>query len=121
MTVDEYLEETPEPQRSTLTSLRTTLRELLPDADEVISYNLPAFKLGGKAIAGYGSFKNHCSYFPHSGSVLPTLAEHLEGYDWNKGTLRFAIDEPLPKALVVNLVNRRLEQLEMSAGGPTQT
>jgi uncharacterized protein YdhG (YjbR/CyaY superfamily) len=121
MTVDEYLQQVPEPQRSTLTALRTTLREVLPDAQEVISYNLPAFKVEGKAIAGYGAFKNHCSYFPHSGSVIPTLADELEGYEWNKGTLRFAIDEPLPKALVIKLVSRRFEQLGMSPDGSTET
>jgi len=91
-----------------------TVYRLLADKD------LPAFKVGGKAIAGYGSFKNHCSYFPHSGSVLPTLADQLGDYEWTKGTLHFPIDSPLPKALVVNLVTRRLEQLGISPDGSTE-
>jgi uncharacterized protein YdhG (YjbR/CyaY superfamily) len=111
LTVDEYLEETPEPQRSTLAALRETLRRFLPEAEETISYGMPAFKLRGKAIAGYASFKNHCSYFPHSGSVLPELAEELSGYQWSKGTLQFPITEPLPEALVRRLVEVRLHQL----------
>lgn len=111
MTVDDYLDQTPEPHRSTLTSLRETLRRLLPEASEEMSYNMPAFKQGGKAIAGYAHWKDHCSYYPHSGAVLPELADLLEGYDWDRGTLRFPIDQPLPDDLVDALVAKRLEQI----------
>jgi uncharacterized protein YdhG (YjbR/CyaY superfamily) len=82
----------------------------LPDAEETMSYNMPAFKLKGKAVAGYAYFKNHCSYFPHSGSVLPDLADELADYQWTKGTLQFPIDEPLPASLVRRLVEVRREQ-----------
>lgn len=111
MTVDEYLEAAPEPHRSTLTQLRATLREILPGAEEAISYSVPAFKVGGKAIAGYAYFKHHCSYFPHSGSVLPVLGDELTGYRWSKGTLQFPVDQALPRQLVRRLVEVRLEQL----------
>lgn len=111
MTVDEYLAQRPEPQQSTLKELRSTLRDILPDAEETISYDMPAFKIGGKAIAGFGGFKDHCSYFPHSGSVLPTMVDDLDGYEWTKGTLKFAVDQPLPEQLVRLLVSRRMEQL----------
>lgn len=114
MTVDEYIDAAPEPHRSTLISLRETLRRLLPEASEEISYNMPAFKVSGKAVAGYAHFKNHCSYFPHSGKVLPELAAHLENYDWDKGTLRFPIDRPLPDDLVELIVSKRMEQLGMA-------
>lgn len=114
MTVDEYLESAPEPHRTTLRSLRETLRLLLPDAVETISYNMPAFKVAGKAVAGYAHFKRHCSYFPHSGSVIPELADQLDGYDWDKGTLRFPVDAPLPEDLVRRLVEVRLDQLGLS-------
>ena len=117
MTVDEYLDGAPEPHRATLAQLRATLRELLPSAVESVSYGMPAFELGGKAIAGYAYFKNHCSYFPHSGSVLSAVAGELEGYDWSKGTLRFPVDEPLPKTLVGRLVRVRLEQVGLSPSG----
>jgi uncharacterized protein YdhG (YjbR/CyaY superfamily) len=111
MSVDEYLDGAPEPQRSTLVALRGTLRRILPEAEETMSYNMPAFKLAGKAVAGYAAFKNHCSYFPHSGSVLPELADELAGYDWDKGTLRFPVDEPPAETLVRRLVQVRREQL----------
>jgi uncharacterized protein YdhG (YjbR/CyaY superfamily) len=111
MTVDEYLAAAPEPQRSTLTQLRDSLREILPGATETISYGMPAVKVEGKAVAGYAYFKNHCSYFPHSGTVLPELADELEPYEWSKGTLRFPVDEPLRPDLISRLVAVRLEQL----------
>ena len=109
--VDDYLEQAPEPHRSTLATLRATLREILPQAEETISYNMPAFKVKGKAVAGYAHFKDHCSYFPHSGTVLPELSEELADYQWSKGTLQFPIAKSLPEALVRRLVEVRLKQL----------
>ena len=111
ITVDEYLAAAPQPHRTTLEQVRKTLRSLLPDAEETISYGVPAFKVNGEAVAGYAFFKNHCSYFPHSGSVLPVVAEALSGYEWSKGTLKFAPETPLPEELVRRLVEVRLAQL----------
>lgn len=111
VTVDDYLDGAPEPQRSTLMALRETLGRILPDAEETISYNMPAFKVNGQAVAGYAYFKNHCSYFPHSGGVLPRVADELADYEWSKGTLKFATDEPLPETLVRRLVEVRRSQL----------
>ena len=114
MTVDEYLAAAPEPQRSTLNRLRSDLRSLLPEATETISYGMPVFKQGGKAIAGYAYFKAHCSYFPHSGTVLPAIGDDLAGYEWTKGTLKFPVDQPLPVTLLRSLVATRLSQLGLS-------
>jgi uncharacterized protein YdhG (YjbR/CyaY superfamily) len=109
MTVDEYLDGTPEPQRSTLIRLRAMLRSILPDAEEGISYGVPVFKVGGKAVAGYAAARRHCSYFPHSGAVISQVEpELLEGYDWAKGTLRFPIDSTPEEALIRRLVEVRL-------------
>lgn len=109
--VDAYLADVPEPQRTTLQTLRQHLREALPDAEEAIYYGVPAFKIDGAGVAGYAPAKNHCSYFPMSGSVLGAMGDALSGYDWGKGTLRFAIDEPLPPELVAGLVRTRLAEI----------
>lgn len=111
MSIDEYLDGAPEPQKSTLLELRATLRKVLPEAEETISYNMPAFKVKGKAVAGFAYFKSHCSFFPHSGSVLPELSDELEGYEWTKGTLKFPVDQPLAEDLVRRIVGVRMEQL----------
>ncbi len=111
--VDEYLAALDEPKRSTLEQVRRTILEIVPDAEECISYGMPAFKLQGKSVAGIGAFKNHLSYFPHSGSVLPELADDLDQYATSKGTLQFPIDTPLPKALVTKLIAVRRRQLKI--------
>lgn len=113
MDVDEYLDASPEPQRRTLTQLRLLLRSILPTAEEGMSYGVPAFKVEGKAVAGYAHAKKHCSYLPHSGSVIEQVeAELLEGYDWSKGTLRFPVDRAPDEALVRRLVELRLGEVK---------
>jgi uncharacterized protein YdhG (YjbR/CyaY superfamily) len=76
-----------------------------------MSYGLPAFKVEGKVIAGFAAFKNHLSYLPHSGSVLPILADELAQYQATKGSLHFPIDQPLEQDLVNRLVRIRLTEL----------
>ncbi len=118
MTVDEYLDAAPEPQRTTLRALRALLAELLPDAEERLSYGMPAFLVDGKAVAGYAHARRHCSYFPHSGSVLERVGpELLEGFDWSKGTLRFPADRAPSATLVRRLVEIRLAMLEEEGRG----
>ena len=106
--VDEYLGGVEEPKRSTLQALRSTILEIVPDAEQVLSYGVPAFRVDGKTIAGFASFRDHLSYLPFSGSVLPTLADELEGYAMTKSSLHFPIDTPLPRRLVEKLVAARL-------------
>ncbi|MEQ1702435.1 MAG: DUF1801 domain-containing protein [Ilumatobacteraceae bacterium] len=108
---DAYLAAQPAPQRRTLETIAARLRTILPGAEECISYGMPAFKCDGTAIAGFAGFVRHCSYFPHSGAVLPKLTASLTGYDWDDGTLRFPVDQPLPTALLRELVATRLQNL----------
>lgn len=112
--VDEYLRDVEEPKRSTLEALRGMILEIVPEAEQIISYRVPAFRVGGKTIAGFAAFKDHLSYLPFSGSVLEALGHELEGYSMTKSALHFPIDRPLPKPLVEKLIALRLEQ---SRGG----
>jgi uncharacterized protein YdhG (YjbR/CyaY superfamily) len=102
--VDAYLAGLDEPRRSTLEVVRAAILRAAPDAEEVISYGMPAAKVGGKAVAGFAAFKEHLAYLPHSSTVFPQLAERLAGYTFSKGSLHFPIDEPLPDDLVAELV-----------------
>jgi len=108
--VDDYLADVPEPQRSTLESVRAMLAELLPDAEQGIAYGVPCFKVDGKGVAGLASYASHCSYLPMSGSVTAELAEQLTGYVMSKGSVQFAVDTPLPPELVAQLVAARQQQ-----------
>lgn len=105
-----YLNGLDEPRRTTLQQLRRTILEVVPEAQEGISYAVPAFRLHDKVIAGFAAFKTHLSYLPHSGSVFPELVEELSPYTKTKGALHFAIDEPLPKAIVEKLIKVRISQ-----------
>jgi uncharacterized protein YdhG (YjbR/CyaY superfamily) len=109
--VDEYLRDLEEPKRSTLQTLRETILEVIPDAEQVISYRVPAFRVGGKTIAGFAAFKDHLSYLPFSGSVLRELDDELEGYSMTKSALHFPVDQPLPEALVKKLIAARLDEI----------
>jgi len=108
--IDQYLDALEEPKRTTLARLRQTILQILPEADQGISYGAPAFKVRGKTIAGFAAFKNHLSYLPHSGSVFPQLQDELKGYTTSSGALRFGVDEPLPVPLVEKLIAVRLRQ-----------
>lgn len=109
--IDEYLAKVEEPSRSTLQKLRETILSIIPDAEQGISYQVPAFRLHGQVVAGFAAFKNHVSYLPFSGSVFPELKDELTGYVTTSGALHFPIDKPLPKRLVKKLIDVRVRQV----------
>jgi uncharacterized protein YdhG (YjbR/CyaY superfamily) len=109
--VDNYLRDVDEPKRSTLEALRRSILEVIPEAEQVISYRVPAFRVRGAIVAGFAAFKNHLSYLPFSGSVLAQLGDELEGYAMTKSALHFPVDRPLPQALVKKLIEVRLGEL----------
>jgi uncharacterized protein YdhG (YjbR/CyaY superfamily) len=104
--IDQYLEGLDEPKRETLAQLRQAILNVLPEAEQGMSYRLPAFKVRGKTIAGFAAFKSHLSYLPHSGSVFPELKDELKGYTTSTGALHFDIGQPLPVPLVEKLPRR---------------
>jgi uncharacterized protein YdhG (YjbR/CyaY superfamily) len=109
--IDEYLSAVDEPKRTTLQALRRTILEIVPDAEQGISYRVPAFRVRGKVIAGFAAFKDHLSYLPFSGSVLGAVADELQGYTTTKSSLHFPIDHPLPKTIVTKLIAVRLDEI----------
>lgn len=108
--IDAYLAGLDEPKRSTLAALRDTILGIIPEAEQCISYGMPAFKVEGKTIAGFAAFKNHLSYLPHSGSVISALGAETASYTSTQGSLHFAIDRPLPKSLVRRLIATRMAE-----------
>jgi len=112
--VDEYLSAVDEPKRSTLQGLRRTILEIVPEAEQVISYRVPAFRVQGKVVAGFAAFKDHLSYLPFSGSVLEQLEDELRGYTMTRGALHFPVDRPLPPSLVEKLIAVRLDQVRQA-------
>ena len=108
--IDEYLAGLEEPKRSTLQQLRQTILEVVPEAEEGISYGLPAFRSKGKVIAGFAAFKNHLSYLPNSGSSFRRYGKKWPPTRRRPGQLRFPIHTPLPGTLVERLIRVRMAQ-----------
>lgn len=113
-TIDDYLAGVPDDVRAALEQLRRTIKAAAPDTTETISYQMPTFKYQGQALLGFAAFKNHCSLFPYSRTVMAVHREELEPFDTTgKGpTIRFSADKPLPAALVKRLVQTRIEEIE---------
>jgi len=109
--IDAYLARVEEPKRSTLEDLRRSILSVAPEAEQCISYQMPAFRVRGKVIAGFAAFKDHLSYFPFSGSVLDALPDRLAGYSRTKSALHFPVDKTLPRELVEKLIAARLSEL----------
>ena len=110
--VDAYLATLPPDQRATLQRLRAHIARIVPEADELISYGMPAFKLNGRFLVSYAGWKKHCSIYPLTDSFLEAHTEELEGYARTKGSLHFTPQSPLPDGLLEDLVRGRVTDLE---------
>jgi uncharacterized protein YdhG (YjbR/CyaY superfamily) len=111
-TVEEYLASVPPEIRATLERLQQMIRSTVPDAVEVISYGVPAFKYRGRPLVSIGAGKNHCSFYVQSPAVMEAYAADLDGYDTSKGTIRLPVGKSLPAALVKKLVKARIAEVE---------
>ena len=88
------------------------IRSVVPDAEECISYGMPAFRVHGAVVAGFQATKNGCSYYPFSGSTLATVARFVRAFDQTKSALHFSPDKPLPMTLVRRLIKARMAEIE---------
>jgi uncharacterized protein YdhG (YjbR/CyaY superfamily) len=109
-TIDEYLAGLKADQRVALEKLRKTIRASAPGVEECISYGIPAFRLNGRSLVFFGTWANHCSFYPGSSRTLKEFRNDLKDFQVTKGTVRFSPDNPLPLAVVKKLVNARIAQ-----------
>jgi uncharacterized protein YdhG (YjbR/CyaY superfamily) len=112
-TVDEYLAQLPEDARRVLQGIREAIKDAAPDATEAISYRIPLYRLRGKHLVGFGASKNHLSLFTTDSAVLRKYERELSRFDLTgtKTTIRFNVEQPLPKALVRKIVRARVSEL----------
>jgi uncharacterized protein YdhG (YjbR/CyaY superfamily) len=104
---DDYLARVPEDARAALEKLRQTIKSIVPDAVEVISYQIPTFKLDGRMLVSYAAFAEHCSFFPGAGPV-DVHRDELRSFQTSKGTIRFTPARPLSTALIKKLMKTRI-------------
>ena len=115
LTIDAYLATVPADRRTALEKLRKTILSILPDAEECISYAIPAFRHAGHVVAGFCATTKGCSYFPFSGTTLATVAAEVKTYSQTKSALHFDPKHPLPAALVRRLVKARVVEIKSKA------
>lgn len=108
--VDAFLAAVPEPERATLQAVRAQVQALVPDADEGIAYGLPAFRLHGHGLVGFGPRKGGCSFYPMSPSVLDRFAHRVDGFARTKGSIHFTAQHPLPEDVVRDIVLTRAQE-----------
>jgi len=109
---DDYCARVNVEQRIALEKLRHVIRAIVPQAEECISYQLPAFRLDGKVLVACGATAKHCALYLMSGQIVERFEDSLAGYDTSKGTIRFAANKPLPATLVKKLVKARMAECE---------
>jgi len=107
-TIDEYIATFPKNVQSILEEMRQAIRESAPEAEEVISYQMPAFKLNGMLV-WFAAFKNHIGFYPKT-SAIEVFKKELSDYGVSKGTVRFPINKPIPLDLVKKIVKYRVKE-----------
>jgi uncharacterized protein YdhG (YjbR/CyaY superfamily) len=110
--IEAHLAALPAEQRAALQRLRETIAAAAPEAEETISYGMPAFRYHGRALVSYSGFKAHNSLFPMGSAIIDRHAEEFAGFATSKGTLRFTAEHPIPKALVELIVRERMAQID---------
>ncbi|MFP5367406.1 MAG: iron chaperone [Actinomycetes bacterium] len=109
--VDDSLAAMSEPDRSYLQRVISIARGIAPDAEEGMSYGMPALRLDGKPLIGVAAAAKHLSIFPFSPEVVDAVAPRLEGYSLSKGTVRFTPDHPVPDDVVAEMVRLRMAEI----------
>lgn len=108
-TVDEYMSGFPPEVKDVLEGLRKAIRQAAPKAEEVISYNMPAYKFNG-ILVYFAGHKNHIGFYPGSGAITGIFKDSLTGYKTSKGTVQFPLDKPLPLGLIKEIVKFRVNE-----------
>ena len=103
-----YYRSAPSPQRETMLEMRKRILEIIPQAEEVISYGMPAFKVEGDVVAGVMPHKKHVGFYPFSGSILRLFPAELEKYSQTISAVHVPVDKPLSKTLLRKIIKARM-------------
>lgn len=106
-TIDEYIEQFPEPTQAALRQMRALIRDAAPEATESISYGIPTFDLNGRHLVHFGGFTKHIGFYPIP-SAMVAFADELAPYRQGKGSAQFPLSEPLPVDLIRRIVEFRV-------------
>jgi uncharacterized protein YdhG (YjbR/CyaY superfamily) len=113
--MDDYLGGLPPEQKTALARVRAVVEGVAPEAEEGVSYGMPAYLYAGRPLLGFRAAKRHLSVFPFSPAAIEAVKDRLGGFDLSKGTIRFSADSPVPDDVLADLVRARKEEI---AGRP---
>jgi len=105
--VDEYLRTQPKAAQKVLRRVRSIIRKALPGAAEVISYQIPAYKLQAGTVLFFAGWKQHYSLYPATGGLVAAFKDALAPYEVSKGTIRFPLSQPVPARLIEQIAKFR--------------
>jgi uncharacterized protein YdhG (YjbR/CyaY superfamily) len=110
-TVDEYLSALPAAERNMLEQIRQSIKAAAPNAEEVISYNIPTYKYKGPLVH-FAAFKNHCSFVVVSKTIATIFEKEIAGFENSGRTIHFTADKPIPAGLIKKIVKHRVKENE---------
>ena len=120
--VDRYISSQPEAVQVALECVRRAIRKAMPDAEEVISYQIPAYKLRGRGVLSFAGWKQHYSLYGATDRLVEAFKGDLAPYEVSKGTIRFPLTRPVPVKLIERIARFRAkeasERLKSKAAAP---
>ena len=119
--VDDYIAAQPDAVQSILGRVRSAIRKAMPEADEVISYKIPTYKLNGRAVLYFAGWKEHYSIYPASVPLVTAFKDELASYKVDKGTIRFPLSQPVPVRLIEHIAKFRAQEAATRAKAKRQT
>ena len=109
--VDHYIAAQPDTVQAVLQRVRSIIRRAVPMAEEAISYQIPTYKLHGRAVIHFAGWKQHYSLYPATGLVRTALVDELAGYQVSKGTIHFPLSQPVPAKLIARIATLRAQEV----------
>ena len=111
-TFNKYLGDLPKLEKEALEHVIELVRENVPEAEEGLSYGLPAFKYSGRPLLGFSSNKHGLNIYPFDPNIISAVKPELDGYDVSKGVIRFTVENPVPDEIIILMLDLRIKSLQ---------
>ena len=108
--IDEYIDRFPRDTQEILKQIRTTIKKVVPDAEETISYGIPTFNLNGTYLIYFAAYKKHIGFYPVPGGIEKIDKEFASFKTSGKGTIQFPLNKPMPLNMITKLVKFKVKE-----------
>jgi len=111
--IDNYLTTVEPSKRKELERIRALAKQIVPEAEEAMSYGMPTLTYQGKPFLGFDAHKNHIGIYPYSGQVIEELKDQLHGYGFSKGAIRVPLGHPISEEMLKQIIHHRLRHIAL--------